>query len=181
MPSKWVSHDTLCTTTSETHGSKVRSNWDLIWEKVKIIDVKWRLKMKKKAIITKKAPAAIGPYSQAIKAGEFIFVSGQIPIDPSTGELVEGSINEQTRQALENIKAILEAADSSLDRVVKATVFIDDMDDFQAVNEIYSQYFVNDFPARVCVQVAKLPLGARVEIEVVAQIWQEGQSKHFTD
>lgn len=121
-------------------------------------------------ITTKKAPTAIGAYSQAIKAGELIFVSGQIPIKPSTGEMVEGGIKEQTKQALENIKAILEAAGSSLDKVVKATVFIDDMSNFQAVNEIYSHYFVNDFPARVCVQVAKLPLDAKVEIEVVAQI-----------
>lgn len=126
--------------------------------------------MVKETIITKKAPAAIGPYSQAIKAGELIFVSGQIPIDPLTGKLVVGSIESQTRQCLENIKAILEAAGSSLDRVVKATVFIKDMDDFQAINEIYSQYFINDFPARVCVQVAELSLGAKVEIEVIASI-----------
>jgi 2-iminobutanoate/2-iminopropanoate deaminase len=126
--------------------------------------------MDKEVIITRKAPAAIGSYSQAVKVGELIFVSGQIPLEPSTGKLVKGGIKEQTRQALENVRAILEAANSSLDKVVKATVFIKDMDDFQAVNEIYSQYFANDFPARVCVQVAKLPLGAKVEIEVIASI-----------
>jgi 2-iminobutanoate/2-iminopropanoate deaminase len=127
--------------------------------------------MKEKVVInTKKAPAAIGPYSQAIKTGELIFVSGQISINPSTGEMVKGNIREQTKQTLENIKAILEAAGSSLGKVVKATVFIDDMSNFQAVNEIYNHYFVNDFPARVCVQVSKLPLDAKVEIEVVAQI-----------
>jgi 2-iminobutanoate/2-iminopropanoate deaminase len=127
--------------------------------------------MKEKVVInTKKAPAAVGPYSQAIKTGELIFVSGQISINPSTGEMVKGNIKEQAEQTLENIKAILEAAGSSLDRVVKATVFIDDMSNFQAVNEIYNHYFVNDFPARVCVQVSRLPLDAKVEIEVVAQI-----------
>jgi len=127
--------------------------------------------MKEKVIInTKKAPAAVGPYSQAIKTGKLIFVSGQIAINPSTGEMVNGNIKKQAEQTLENIKAILEAAGSSLDRVVKATVFIDDMSNFQAVNEIYNHYFVNDFPARVCVQVSRLPLDAKVEIEVVAQI-----------
>jgi 2-iminobutanoate/2-iminopropanoate deaminase len=127
--------------------------------------------MKEKVIInTKKAPAAVGPYSQAIKTGKLIFVSGQISINPSTGEMVNGNIKEQAEQTLENIKAILEAAGSSLDRVVKATVFIDDMSNLQAVNEIYNHYFVNDFPARVCVQVSRLPLDAKVEIEVVAQI-----------
>src|SRR4030042_2198580 len=127
--------------------------------------------MKEKVIInTKKAPAAVGPYSQAIKTGKLIFVSGQIAINPSTGEMVNGNIKKQAEQTLENIKAILEAAGSSLERVVKATVFIDDMSNFQAVNEIYNHYFVNDFPARVCVQVSRLPLDAKVEIEVVAQI-----------
>jgi 2-iminobutanoate/2-iminopropanoate deaminase len=127
--------------------------------------------MKEKVVInTKNAPWAVGPYSQAIKTGELIFVSGQISIDPSTGEMVKGNIKEQTKQALENIKAILEAAGSSLGRVVKATVFIDDMSNFQAVNEIYNHYFVDDFPARVCVEVSKLPLDAKVEIDVVAQI-----------
>lgn len=170
MPSKWVSHDTLCTTTSETHGSKVRSNWDLIWEKVKIIDVKWGLKMKKKAIITKKAPAAIGPYSQAIKAGELIFVSGQIPIDLSTGKLIADDIKSQTRQSLENIKAILEAGGSSLAKVIKISVFLNDMKDFLAMNEIYRDYFPRNFPARSCMKISELPMNAKVEIEAIALI-----------
>lgn len=124
--------------------------------------------MKKEAVVTKKAPVAIGPYSQAIKGGDLIFVSGQIPINPLTAELVGESIEDQTRQSLENIKAILEAADSSLDRIVKVSMFIKDMDDFSVINNIYSQYFTKSFPARSCVQVSKLPTGARIEIEAIA-------------
>ncbi len=122
----------------------------------------------KKVISTANAPQAIGPYSQAIEAGGFVFVSGQIPLIPSTGELVEGSVEVQTARVLENLKAILEAADSSLESVVKTTVYITNMDDFAKVNGIYGQYFQEDPPARVCVEVSKLPKGALVEIDVIA-------------
>jgi 2-iminobutanoate/2-iminopropanoate deaminase len=122
----------------------------------------------KKVISTAKAPQAIGPYSQAIEAGDFIFVSGQIPLIPATGELVEGSVEVQTARVLENLKAILEAAGSSLESVVKTTVYITNMDDFAKVNGIYGQYFQENPPARVCVEVSKLPKGALVEIDVIA-------------
>ena len=122
----------------------------------------------KKVIFTAKAPQAIGPYSQAIEAGDFIFVSGQIPLIPATGELVEGSVEVQTARVLENLKAILEAAGSSLESVVKTTVYITNMDDFAKVNGIYGQYFQENPPARVCVEVSKLPKGALVEIDVIA-------------
>ena len=122
----------------------------------------------KKVISTANAPQAIGPYSQAIEAGGFIFVSGQIPLIPATGELVEGSVEVQTARVLENLKAILEAADSSLESVVKTTVYITNMDDFAKVNGIYGQYFQENPPARVCVEVSKLPKCALVEIDVIA-------------
>ena len=122
----------------------------------------------KKVISTAKAPQAIGPYSQAIEGGDFIFVSGQIPLIPATGELVEGSVEVQTARVLENLKAILEAAGSSLESVVKTTVYITNMDDFAKVNGIYGQYFQENPPARVCVEVSKLPKGALVEIDVIA-------------
>jgi len=122
----------------------------------------------KKVISTAEAPKAIGPYSQAIEAGGFIFVSGQIPLIPATGELVEGSVEVQTARVLENLKAILEAAGSSLEDVVKTTVYITNMDDFVKVNGIYGQYFQENPPARVCVEVSKLPKGALVEIDVIA-------------
>ena len=122
----------------------------------------------KKVISTAKAPQAIGPYSQAIEAGDFIFVSGQIPLIPATGELVEGSVEVQTARVLENLKAILEAAGSSLESVVKTTVYITNMDEFAKVNGIYGQYFQENPPARVCVEVSKLPKGALVEIDVIA-------------
>jgi 2-iminobutanoate/2-iminopropanoate deaminase len=122
-------------------------------------------------INTDKAPAAIGPYSQAIKAGNLLYTAGQVGLDPQAGKLVEGGITEQTRRALENIKAILEAAGTSLDRVVKSTVFLTDMGNFAAMNEVYRQYFGEAAPpARTTVQVAGLPLGALVEIECVALI-----------
>ena len=117
---------------------------------------------------TDQAPQAIGPYSQAIEAGGFVFVSGQIPLIPATGELVEGSVEVQTARVLENLKAILEAAGSSLESVVKTTVYITNMDDFAKVNGIYGQYFQENPPARVCVEVSKLPKGALVEIDVIA-------------
>ena len=122
----------------------------------------------KKVISTAEAPQAIGPYSQAIEAGGFVFVSGQIPLIPATGELVEGSVEVQTARVLENLKAILEAAGSSLESVVKTTVYITNMDDFAKVNGIHGQYFQENPPARVCVEVSKLPKGALVEIDVIA-------------
>ena len=122
----------------------------------------------KKVISTAEAPQAIGPYSQAIEAGGFVFVSGQIPLIPATGELVEGSVEVQTARVLENLKAILEAAGSSLESVVKTTVYITNMGDFAKVNGIYGQYFQENPPARVCVEVSKLPKGALVEIDVIA-------------
>ena len=122
----------------------------------------------KEIIQTANAPQAIGPYSQAVKAGEFLFASGQIPIDPNTGEFVAGGIAEQTEQVLKNLSAVLEAAGSSLERVVKTTVFLVDMAEFVAMNEVYGRYFKNQPPARATVQAARLPRDARVEIEAVA-------------
>jgi 2-iminobutanoate/2-iminopropanoate deaminase len=122
---------------------------------------------------TEGAPAAIGPYSQAVRAGGFVFASGQIPLDPSTGQFVEGGVREQTEQVLRNLAAVLEAAGTGLDRVVKTTVFLADMDDFAAMNEVYGQYFAADPPARATVQAARLPRDARVEIEVVALAGKE--------
>lgn len=122
----------------------------------------------KEIIQTANAPQAIGPYSQAVKAGEFLFASGQIPIDPNTGEFVSGGIAEQTEQVLKNLSAVLEAAGSSLERVVKTTVFLVDMAEFVAMNEVYGRYFKNQPPARATVQAARLPRDARVEIEAVA-------------
>ena len=117
---------------------------------------------------TASAPVAIGPYSQAICANGLVFASGQIPIDPSTGQFVSGGIAEQTEQVLRNLGAVLEAAGSGLDRVVKTTVFLADMEEFGAMNEVYGKFFVNDPPARATVQAARLPRDARVEIEAIA-------------
>ena len=122
----------------------------------------------KQAIHTEQAPAAIGPYSQAIKAGGFLYVSGQIPVDPATGAFAGETIEIQTEQSLKNLKAILEAAGSGLDKVVKTTVFLADMKDFAAMNGVYAHYFEEPFPARAAVQVAGLPKDALVEIEAVA-------------
>ena len=119
-------------------------------------------------IQTENAPAAIGPYSQAIKAGGFVFVSGQIPIDPQTGQFVPGGIAEQTEQVLNNLSAVLEAAGSSLDLVVKTTVFLADMKEFSGMNEVYATFFSSPPPARATVAAAGLPRDARVEIEAVA-------------
>ena len=121
-----------------------------------------------KAIQTNNAPAAIGPYSQAIEVNGFIFASGQIPIDPATGEFVKGGIKEQTRQSLLNVKSILIAAGTDLNRVVKTTVFLSDMANFTAMNEVYSTFFEQPFPARSAVAVKDLPKGALVEVEVLA-------------
>ena len=122
-----------------------------------------------KAISTQKAPAAIGPYSQAIQAGNLVFASGQIPINPQTGAIVEGGIREQTHQALANVKAVLEAAGLSLSNVVKTTVFLADINDFAEVNAIYGTYFTEPYPARSAVSVKALPKGALIEIEVIAE------------
>ena len=125
--------------------------------------------MAKIIIATKNAPGAIGPYSQGIKANGFVFASGQIGLDPVTDEFVKGGIVEQSRQVLLNVKNVLEAAGSSLDKVVKTTVFLKDINDFAAMNAVYSEFFKTDCPARSAVQVAALPKGALVEIEVIAE------------
>lgn len=122
----------------------------------------------KKEIKTEKAPQAIGPYSQAIEANGFIFASGQIAIDPATGELVMGTVEEQTRLVLTNLKAVLEAGGSSLDKVVKCSVFLEDMDDFTKMNGVYAEFFNAPYPARAAVQVARLPKDVKVEIEAIA-------------
>ncbi|MBO6165812.1 MAG: RidA family protein [Eubacterium sp.] len=124
----------------------------------------------KTIIATDKAPAAIGPYSQAVKVGNLLFTSGMIPIDPATNTLVEGGIEVQAERALMNVKALLEASGSSLDKVVKTVVFIKNMDDFAKVNEIYAKYFTQDFPARSCVEVARLPKDVLIEMEAIAEI-----------
>ncbi len=124
--------------------------------------------MNREPVQTDNAPKAIGPYEQAIKANGFIYTAGQIPIDPKTGNFVEGGITAQTRQVVENLKAVLEAGGSSLDRVVKATVFLKNMADFAAMNDVYAQYLGGAKPARSTVAVAELPRGALIEIDLVA-------------
>lgn len=123
--------------------------------------------MDKKIIKTNDAPAAIGPYSQGVKVGNLVYTSGQIPINPETKELVT-EIKAATRQSLNNVKAILEEAGTSMDKVIKTTVFVKDLNDFAAVNEVYATFFEGEAPARSCVQIAKLPLDAPIEIEVIA-------------
>ena len=122
----------------------------------------------KEIVATDSAPGAIGPYSQAVKAGNLVYVSGQLALDPATGELVTDDIQKETRQALTNLEKILIAASSSLDKVVKTTLYISNMDDFPAVNEVYAEFFPANAPARACVQVARLPKNANVEVEAVA-------------
>lgn len=122
----------------------------------------------KKEVKTDKAPQAIGPYSQGIIANGFVYCSGQIPLVPETGALAAGAIEDQTRQVLKNLAAVLDAAGSSLDLVVKATVFLQDMNDFAAMNRVYAEFFKAPFPARAAVQVARLPRDVKVEIEAVA-------------
>ena len=122
----------------------------------------------KQAISSPNAPKAIGPYSPAIRAGQLLFVSGQVPLDPATGQMVEGGTADQTRRVLDNIGALLKAGDRSFADVVRTTIFLADMNDFGAVNEIYGQYFSEPYPARATVQVARLPKDARVEIDVIA-------------
>ena len=124
----------------------------------------------KQAISTKQAPAAIGPYSQAIQVGNLVYTSGQIPIDPATGTFVESGIKEQTRQSLTNIKAILEEAGTSMSNVVKTTVFMADMNDFADMNAVYAEFFSEPYPTRSAVAVKTLPKGALVEIEVIAEV-----------
>lgn len=126
--------------------------------------------MGKEIINTKNAPAAIGPYSQAVRTGNLLFTSGQIPINPATGELVKDNVEKATERCLENLKAILEEAGSSLDNVIKTVIFLKDMNHFSTVNEIYGTYFKTNQPARSCVQVAKLPKDALIEIEAIALI-----------
>jgi len=126
--------------------------------------------MAKQIIKTDKAPAAIGPYSQAVRHDDFIFVSGTLGINPATGQFAEGGIKAQTRQSLENLKAVLEAAGSGLDKVLKTTVFVKDMNDFPQMNEIYAEYFTADQPARSTVEVARLPKDALVEVEAIAVV-----------
>lgn len=122
----------------------------------------------REVISTDRAPQAIGPYSQAIRAQGLVFVSGQIAIDPATGAVTEGGVVEQTERVLENIKAILEAAGSSLEKVVRTTVYLQSMNDFKAMNEVYARYFTKDPPARSTVEVSRLPRNVRVEIDVIA-------------
>lgn len=122
----------------------------------------------KEIITTEDAPAAIGPYSQAVKTGNMVFCSGQIPIDPKTGEFVSDDVGEQTHQVLKNLSAVLDAAGTDLHNVVKTTVFLADMNDFTAMNEVYAEYFRENKPARATVQAARLPKDARVEIECIA-------------
>jgi len=124
--------------------------------------------MKHEIVETKDAPAAIGPYSQAVKVGDFVFASGQIPLDPKTGELVAGGIEEQIRQAIENLKIILEASGASLKTTLKTTLFIVRMEDFPKINKVYAELFREAKPARSCVAVSALPKGAQVEVEAIA-------------
>lgn len=123
-----------------------------------------------RAINTNKAPAAIGPYSQGIRADNLLFISGQLPMNPVTMEIIEGNIEEQTKQVLENLKAILEEAGTDLNHVVKTTVYIKNMEDFSKINEVYASYFVENKPARACVEVARLPKDVGVEIEAIAVV-----------
>ena len=124
--------------------------------------------MEKQIINTSKAPAALGPYSQAVKVGDLLFTSGQLPINADSGEFINDDIKKATAQSLDNVKFILEEAGTSLDKVVKTLVFLRDMNDFASMNEVYSQYFSTNPPARSCVQVGKLPKDAIIEIEVIA-------------
>jgi len=123
-----------------------------------------------KVVSTDRAPAAVGPYSQAVIAENLVFISGQLPLDPATGSFVPGEIEDRTRQCLKNVQAIAQAAGTSLERAVKLTVYLTDMDDFNRVNQAYAQYFPADPPARVAIQVAALPKGADIEIDAVVSL-----------
>lgn len=124
----------------------------------------------RKVITTDRAPGAVGPYSQAIVAGGFVWCSGQIALDPATGQMVQGEIEEETRQVLVNLRAVLDAAGSSMDRVVRATVYLADLSDFERVNAVYAESFGERPPARVCIEACGLPKGARVEIDAIAEV-----------
>lgn len=126
--------------------------------------------MSARTISTDKAPKAIGPYSQGIAASGFLFLSGQVPLDPRTGDLVQGTVREEVTRVMDNLKAVLEAAGSGLDRVVRTTVYLTDLQDFAAMNEVYARYFGPHRPARSTVQVAALPKGARIEIDAIAAL-----------
>jgi 2-iminobutanoate/2-iminopropanoate deaminase len=134
----------------------------------------------KKPIFTSEAPAAIGPYSQAVRSGRFLFCSGQIPLDPKSGQIVPGDIATQTRRVLDNIAAILRTEGLTFENVVKTTIFLTNLADFQTVNEIYASYFKEDPPARSTVQVSALPRGANVEIEVIAAAAEGDQTAYDT-
>jgi 2-iminobutanoate/2-iminopropanoate deaminase len=134
----------------------------------------------KKIVSTNEAPAAIGPYSQAVSSGRFLFCSGQIPLDPKSGEIVSGDISIQTRRVMDNIAAVLRAEGLSFDSVVKTTIFLTDLGNFQKVNEIYGSYFEQNPPARSTVQVAALPKNANVEIEVIAAVEQAERTAYDT-
>ncbi len=125
--------------------------------------------MPKTRVATQDAPQAIGPYSQGMRLGNLVFTAGQIPLDPATGKLVEGDIAEQTDRVMRNLQAVLSAAGSSLDRVVKTTCFLADLNDFASFNEVYARYFEQDPPSRSTVEVSRLPAGARVEVECIAE------------
>jgi len=129
-------------------------------------------KMEKRIIYTEKAPKPIGPYSQAVIAGNLIFTAGQIPIDPTTNQVVQGDIKEQTRRVLENLRAILEAVGSTFDDVVKVTIYMRDLNEFSAMNEVYSEYFKNSPPARTTVEVSRLPRDVKIEIDLIAIVKQ---------
>lgn len=131
---------------------------------------KVRLKNMKKIISTNNAPSAIGPYSQAVEVNGLLFTSGVIPIVPATGELVTGGIEVQAEQALKNLSALIQASGANIENTVKTTVFIKNMDDFAVVNEIYAKYFTSDFPARSCVEVARLPKDVLIEIEAIVEM-----------
>ena len=139
-----------------------------------------KLARMKKIISTSEAPGAIGPYSQAIRSGSFLFCSGQIPLDPKSGQIVPGDIAAQTRRVLDNIAAILKAEGLTFDHVVKTTIFLTNLGDFQTVNEIYGSYFKQDPPARSTVEVSALPKGANVEIEVTAVADEDGDTVYDT-
>jgi 2-iminobutanoate/2-iminopropanoate deaminase len=134
----------------------------------------------KKIVSTNEAPAAIGPYSQAVRSGRFLFCSGQIPLDPKSGQIVPGEIAAQTRRVLDNIAAVLRAEGLTFDNVIKTTIFLTDLGDFQTVNEIYGSYFKKNPPARSTVQVAALPKNANVEIEIVAAAEEAGRTAYDT-
>jgi 2-iminobutanoate/2-iminopropanoate deaminase len=134
----------------------------------------------KKIISTSEAPGAIGPYSQAVRSGSFLYCSGQIPLDPKSGQIVSGDITAQTRRVMDNIAAILRAERLTFDSVVKTTIFLTNLGDFQTVNEVYGSYFKQDPPARSTVQVSALPKGVNVEIEVIAMADEDGQAAYDT-